>query len=142
MTLEDIVSGLRALKADDFADGMPDALYELTDAVKALQSPEAAIPDLFLLMERLYDCDLGSPGPIVHTLESLDYESELVASIRRRPTALTVWMVNRSLNSSLPPERRQFYLDLFAHVLKHPDADDVARDLANDFIEFQKTRSV
>ena len=39
------------------------------------------------VMERLPDVDLGSPGPLVHTLERLHgYENELMRSVRRQPS--------------------------------------------------------
>ena len=137
MTYEEVISGLRALEAKDFADYVPERLDQLTDAIMELPSPERAIPELFALMERLPDSDLGSPGPVVHTLERMNYAEELVASIHRRPTDLAIWMVNRILNTSLPPERRQFYLDLLASAAEHPDANESARYEARHFIEFQ-----
>lgn len=145
MTYEEVISGLRSLKAEDFeysAGGHsgPD-LDELTDALIELPAPEQAIPELFAVMERLPDADLGSPGPLVHTLERMDYTAELVASLRRRPTSLSVWMVNRILNSSLSPERRQFFLDLLASVTDHPEAGEAARDEAAHFIHYQSTRT-
>jgi hypothetical protein len=40
---------------------------------------------MFNVMERPPDADLGSPGPLVHTLERWrGYEPELVNSVRRR----------------------------------------------------------
>jgi hypothetical protein len=71
----------------------------------------------------------------------MNYVDELVASLRRRPTPLAIWMVNRVLNTALPPERRQFYLDLLASVAEHPEANESARYEAEHFIEFQKTGS-
>jgi len=65
MTYEEIVSGLRALNAEDFADYVPERFDELTDAVMELPEPECAVPELFAFMERLHDADLGSPGPLV-----------------------------------------------------------------------------
>lgn len=141
MTYEEVISGLRALKAEDFRDYVPEQLDQLTDALMELPSPERAIPELFAVMERLPDSDLGSPGSLVHTLEGMDYTEELVASIRRRPTSLAIWMVNRILNTALPPERRQFYLDLLGSVAEHPGANESARDDALHFIEFQTTGS-
>ncbi len=140
MTYEEIIAGLRALKAEDFENYVPEQLDQLTDAVRELPSPERVIPELFALMERLAGSDLGSPGPIVHTLERMDYNEELIASIRRRPTSLTVWMVNRILNSKIPPERRAFFLELLASVANDPNARESARENAAHFIEFQSTQ--
>jgi hypothetical protein len=137
MTYEEIISGLRALEEKDFGDYVPEQLHQLTDALMKLPSPERAIPELFAVMERFPDAELGSPGPLVHTLERMNYAEELVASVRRRPTPHTVWMINRILNTALPPERRQSYLELLASVEHHPTATDSARDQARDFLEFQ-----
>ena len=55
-------------------------------------------------MERLDGVELGTPGPLVHTLETLrgGYEMLLAESVRRKPTLLSVWMVNRILNVNPP----------------------------------------
>jgi hypothetical protein len=65
------------------------------------------------------------------------YESELIKSIRRRPTHLTVWMVNRILNATRAPEPRQVYLDLLRFAATHPAASDTAKHDAQHFIEHQ-----
>jgi hypothetical protein len=139
MTYEEVVSGFRALEEKDFGDNVPDQLYVLTEALMQLPSPERATSELFAVMERFPDAELGTPGPLVHTLERMDYAEELVASLRRRPSPHAVWMVNRILNTALPPERRQFYLDLLASVGRHPAATESARDQADHFLEFQST---
>lgn len=95
MTYEEVIAGLRALEEKDFTDYVPDQLYQFTEALMELPSPERAIPELFAVMERFPDAELGTPGPLVHTLERMDYAEELVASLRRRPTPHAVWMVNR-----------------------------------------------
>jgi hypothetical protein len=46
-------------------------LRELADATLLVPSPERVIPDLSEFIERLPDSDLGSPGPIVHTIEKM-----------------------------------------------------------------------
>jgi len=140
MTCDEIISGLRGLRDEDFGDYVPQKLYDITEAVPKLSSPELVVPELFAVMERFPDAELGTPGPLVHTLESLDYTRELVASIRRRPTPHGVWMVNRILNSDLAETDRQFYLDLLTSVTAHPHATESARDQAQSFIEFQASR--
>jgi truncated hemoglobin YjbI len=115
-------------------------LDQLTDAVMEMPSPERAIPELFALVKRLPHSDFGAPGPIVHTLERMDYTEELIASIRRRPTRLAVHMVNRILNARLSPERRKFFLELLAFAATHPNADESAQDAAEHYIEFQSTK--
>jgi hypothetical protein len=141
MTCEEVITGLRSLEAEHFEEEVPDYLHMLMGVLKELPSRERAIPEIFALMERLPDSDLGWPGPLGHALERMNYTDELVASIRRRPTVLAILMVNRILNTDLPPERRQFYLDLLASVDGHPEANAAAREQARQFIEVQKGRN-
>jgi hypothetical protein len=91
-------------------------------------------------MERLDDADLGTPGPLVHTLESWPgrYETLFMDSVKRKPLPLTVWMVNRILNAH-PPKSEQ-WLELLRRSQIHPLASastklDVAR-----FLEHQAKR--
>jgi hypothetical protein len=137
MTCDEVISGLRCLTDKDFGDNVPQKLYDLAEAVPKLSSPERVIPELFGVMERFPDAELGTPGPLVHTLECLDYVRELVASIRRRPSPHAVWMVNRILNTDLVEADRRFYLDLLESIAAHPDATESARDQARSFIELQ-----
>lgn len=143
MTYEEITSGLRALEVKDFAyDGSevngPERLEQLTDALLELPERQRAVPELFAAMERLAEADLGSPGPLVHTLAQLDYIEELIASVQRLPTVLSVCMVNRLLNTDLPTERRQFFMDLLLQAAKRPDATYGTREDAKHFIQLQK----
>jgi hypothetical protein len=90
-------------------------------------------------MERLDEADLGSPGPIVHTLEAWDgYRMPLTESLRRKPTPLTVWMANRVLNSD-PPDIPH-WLALLRNAASHPAASSQAQVDARDFLEYQTTR--
>lgn len=97
------------------------------------------MPALFDVMERMPDVEMGAPGPLVATLEQMRgrYESELAESIKRKPTALTVWMVNRILNGTRDQGQRQFYLDLLRFAAEHPEAPDSARHKARHFMEHQ-----
>jgi hypothetical protein len=147
LTYEQVISGLHSLEARDFdlnyidARGM-ERLAELTHALVVLPSPERAIPELSAVMERLPESDLGSPGPLVHTLEKLaGYEDKLVQSLRRRPTALSVWMVNRILNAELSDGGRKSYLALLEAAAEHPDATNTVRDDARNFLKFQSQKS-
>jgi hypothetical protein len=148
MTYEEVISGLRSLEARDFDYNNIDAcgwerLEELTVALMELPSPERAIPELFSVMERLPESDLGSPGPLVHTMEKLvgSYEEELAESVRRRPTELSVWMVNRILNGELSEARRQHYLALLEAAAIHPSANDTLRDVVRGFLDHQTQKS-
>ena len=145
---EEIIAGFRTLQAVDFEYGNDEArgwerLGELTDALKTLPDPERAIPEMFAVMERLPDADMGSPGPLVHTLEKLrGYEKELGLSVARCPSTLSVWMVNRILNSELTPADRRKYMALLEHAFVHPKATEGVRHDAQRFIEYQNGKTV
>ncbi|WP_051946958.1 hypothetical protein [Verrucomicrobium sp. BvORR106] len=146
-TFEQILEAFDALTYEDFDCIRRDSngigtLYALTEELMALPQPERAIRPMFELMERLPASDLGSPGPLVHTLEKMEgrYEAELVESIRRKPTPLSVWMVNRILNVTNKPRQREFYLDLLRLVIEHPEASETEQDQAERFIEHQANR--
>jgi hypothetical protein len=147
MKYDEIITGLRSLQAADFDWNDVDAsgwerLAELTDALMSVDNPEKFIPELFSVMERLPDSDLGSPGPLVHTLERLHgYENELVRSITRCPSVLSVWMVNRILNADLPDDVRRSYMVVLEKAATHPSALQSVREDARDFIEFQMRKT-
>jgi hypothetical protein len=144
---EQIISGFRALRNSDFDDMNVDArgrerLFELTDALMSVPAPEKAIPELFGVMERLPATDLGSPGPLVHTLERLHgYEGELVRSVRRQPSLLSVWMVNRILNTNLSDDARRSYIALLNEALAHPNVPETVREDIRSFIERQMRKT-
>jgi hypothetical protein len=149
MTYEEIIAGFRALQAGDFhymnvgARGW-ERLAELTDALMSAPGAEKAIPELFSVMERLPAADLGSPGPLVHTLERLNgYKEELVRSVHRQPSLLSVWMVNRILNTNLSDDARRSYIALLNEVWAHPNTPETVREDAQHFLELQmrKTQS-
>ncbi len=148
MTYEEIVAGFRALQESDFDEGNihargPERLAELTDALMSVPEPERAIPEIFTVMERLLDADLGSPGPLVHTLERWrgSYEVELARSVRRCPSMLSVWMVNRILNSNLSGETRRTYMSLLNEVATRANAPKDVKDSARHFIQVQMHRA-
>jgi hypothetical protein len=139
-----LVSELRSLTADDFdymkgATG-PERLYALCEEVEALSDPTVIFPEFFALIERLSDSELGTPGPLVHTMEkhSGHYEQLLTDSLKRKPTDLTVWMVNRILNGE--PADSAFWMDQLSIAAEHPSATPLAKDQALHFIEFQKKK--
>ncbi|MFG3604731.1 hypothetical protein [Micromonospora chersina] len=81
------------------ADG-PDRLQAICAELVERHDPERWTPLLYSLIERLDDADMGSPGPIVHSLETWSgYRPLLAESLRRKPTPLTLWMANRLLNT-------------------------------------------
>lgn len=140
--IESIVGGLRALSDYDFdhmnenARGI-ERLHELCDLTLLLTHPSQVFPEFFVLMERLCDSELGNPGPLVHTMERFEgmYEEHLEASIKRKPTLLSIWMANRILNGST--QEKEKWMGLLELASIHENATESARDQAFRFIKFQ-----
>ena len=139
--ISDITADLDRLSAKDFDLSFPDAdgaerLRDLCDELRAVDEVASVAAPAFALMERLPDAELGTPGPLVHELERrVGYESYLEASIRRRPTPLSVWMVNRIVNAGDPENR---WRDLLGVAAEHPLASEAAKADARDFLRHQE----
>ena len=144
-SLETIVQDLNALTAEEFDYRKPtdrglERLDAICDDVLSLSMPSAAFPEFFRLMERLSDSDLGSPGSLVHTMERYvgAYEDLLAESVSRKPTALTVWMVNRVLNGAT--KDRGKWMEILTIAADHPAASQVTREQARRFVTFQQSK--
>jgi hypothetical protein len=112
-------------------------LNELCDEMRKVNDPAACAPVMFRTMERLDGVDLGTPGSLVHTLEAWPggYEQMLAKSIRWKPTPLSVWMVNRILNASLPDA--ESWMALLRGVADNSAASHETKAEAKRFIEYQ-----
>ncbi|MFO0938293.1 MAG: hypothetical protein U0798_17445 [Gemmataceae bacterium] len=136
----EIAADFDALSSHDFdyanngARGW-ERLDELCDELQAVSNPVECVPVLLRTMERLDDVELGTPGPIVHTLENWrgKYEELLTQSVRRKPTPLSVWMVNRILNAG-PPDS-ETWMVLLRGVVENPAASAKAKAVAARFNE-------
>jgi hypothetical protein len=115
-------------------------LHEILDQLQALSSDlrSPVIPAILGLIERHPEAELGSPGPLVHELEAIPgYEPFLRHSVSRQPAALSIWMVNRLLNSKISTEARSSWMDVLRSVLTHPLASIGSKEAAGDFLEHQ-----
>ncbi|RYD65582.1 MAG: hypothetical protein EOP84_31810 [Verrucomicrobiaceae bacterium] len=140
-----IVEALRSLTAWNFdynnpAMNGPELLEQLTDRLLELPERQLGVPELFNIMERLPEAELGTPGPLVYTLEQLDYIEELIQSVQRVPTVLSVWMISRLLRSKLHADRRPFFLDLLAGVPRHDRATYATREDAKHFLRLYSSK--
>ena len=140
-SVDDLLSDLQAFApTDDGADNVH-RLNELLAGFAALPGCERVAPALFALLERHRQADFGTPGPLVHALESQPgYPELLAASLERQPTELTAWMANRLLNSKLSREDRAAWLQRLTAVTSHPRAAASVRDSAIRFLDFQASR--
>ena len=124
---------------DDYT--LEGALYELCELLKGETDSTEVVPHIFRFIEAPPSCDLGSPGPLVHFIESCQgYQAELIASVQRKPTPITAWMVNRVLNSNLSAERRVFFLSLLKSIVTNPEASGTTKGEAGGFLEFQSSK--
>jgi hypothetical protein len=140
--LQAILHELGRLTSADFEPdpmGM-DQLEQLARDIRTLARPVEAIPALLAVVERLRDTDLGSPGPIVHTIEAIGgYHDLLAESVARQPTPLSLWMINRILNSETDHAKRHRWISALetAATCEHLESAASARS----FLEHQRQRS-
>ena len=138
-SVSDIIAELGAFTAMDDENADVQRLDEITDGLASIDDASVALPALFGVLERHADCELGVPGPIVHTIEAIgDHTDELLASITRVPTTLSVWMVNRLLNFDLPHDLRKSLISTLTRVSIDDSVADNIRDSANESLEFQR----
>jgi hypothetical protein len=135
---DNMIASLGAFNAGPNDDHCVNDLYNITHGFDNLSDKARVIPAMFSVTERCATADLGTPGPLVHCLESLGYEAylpQLLDSVRRQPTYLTVWMVNRILNSDIPDKHRKQLLDLLESVVANPAASPTEVEQAKRFLE-------
>ena len=121
------------------ADSM-DLAYKLTDELSGLPDGLDAVDPILRLMEEHPTFDFGCPGPLadfVETFYQRGYEDRLCASIRRRPTPHTVWMLNRIINGAEGSVRSQ-YIAALDEVLARPDLDEATAAQAREFKELHQ----
>lgn len=140
-SVDDLLSALQAFEPDTDGGENVHRLNELLEGFAALPGCERVAPALFALMERHPGADFGSPGPLVHVLESqAGYAGLLARSLERQPTELTAWMANRMLNSKLSRDDRGAWLKRLTVVTSHPLAAKPVRESAIRFLDFQASR--
>ena len=124
---------------DDEADVL--AMDEVVLAIDRLPEPRQAVPLLFDWFEAHAGQDVGSPGAFVHFIEEkLDFFQLLLASLARKPTGITVWMVNRIANAATNAPEIQQWIDVLQAAIAHPLADEECRDDAQHFLQRQLQR--
>jgi hypothetical protein len=126
----------RLKEAPDGCDDYIDYLNEVLNGVIRLDDGAAVFLEAFLFFERNEDADLGMPGPLVQFLEQFypAYVEHLSASVMRKPTFHTVWMVNRILNSSVDDTDRSRFIALLEAASENPAASAVAKKIAMDLL--------
>ena len=138
MTTANIIDELNYLTIDSSEDyAQLDRLDELTALLPENHDGYLACEAMLEVLERHPKVEFGTPGQLVHTIESYSgqYEDLLLASLDRQPTFMTVWMLNRLINAATGAERNQLVANL--HRLRtHPRADEQAKAAVEEFYSF------
>lgn len=112
--------------------------YRLTEKWSAESDSYKAVEPILLFLEEHPDLDVGSPGPLVHFVEQFSgdkYEAKLLESLRRKPTAHTLWMLNRIINGVKNSDEKRPYVNAMSEAKDHPLANSIARQEASDFLD-------
>lgn len=116
-------------------------MYEICDHIKILDNPREILPHLFSWFEKFSTYDVGNPGPFVHLIEeSNDYHELLMDSIARKPTIVTLWMVNRLVNRTENSRDKDTWLQVLKDCVDNPLTDGDVRQSAIDFLTYQNTK--
>ena len=81
------------------------SLYAIVDPL-AGEDVRQAVPAMLSVFERFPGALLGSPGPLVHCIESTGMDSyvpALLDSFRKVPSRMALWMISRCLRSEPGP---------------------------------------
>ena len=125
---------LQALSSADFHSDSDDIVQDLAASGAGLESVRVVLE----FMEEHPDVEFGSPGPLVHFVEKFyraGYEDELLASLSRRPSMHTAWMLNRVINGVKNPDDRARLVDAMRAVGQHALANEQTREAAAHYLE-------
>ena len=89
---------------------------------------------LLFFMERHPLSVFGMPSAIVHYVEQFykkGYEDLLIASVIRRPTLHTVWMINRIKNAG---ENSDKYEKVLKDILERKDVEEEIKNAVKEFL--------
>jgi hypothetical protein len=139
MTDKQITNQLQSIaSADDFVTSSA----ELTEAWSTAGIGAECIGPVLQFMEEHPALEYGMPGPLVHFVEEYyrkGYEVRLIESVSRKPTMLTVWMLNRVINDTQEPKERQQLISTMRQAANNPKADHRTLDRINGFLDRLKS---
>ena len=134
MTAQEIIDQLQHISSpDDFAVRSA----ELTDAWSSAGAGLETVEPILRFMEEHPPIDFGMPGTLVHFVERFygkGYEEKLVESVRRKPTSVTVWMLNRVINGTKAFDVKQRLIATMGQARVNPPADQSALQMADRFL--------
>lgn len=115
---------------DDFEEIQEECLFQLEREDLGI----SAVEPLLIFMERHPLSDFGMPGAIVRYAEQFykkGYEDLLIASVTRRPTLHTVWMINRIKNAN---ENADKYEKVLNDILGRQDIEEEIKTSVKEFL--------
>jgi hypothetical protein len=115
--------------------------YDLTEAWLAAGVGVEAVEAVLRFMESHSSLDFGSPGPLVHFVERFNgerYLDTLRASLERKPTFHTAWMLNRVANVAATRGARTALIELMERAQRNPAASEEAVAALTRFLERQR----
>lgn len=118
------------IDCDDFEEVQEKCMLQIEKENLGISSVEP----LLLFMERHPLSDFGMPGAIVHYVEKFykkGYEDLLIASVIRRPTVHTVWMLNRIKNAG---ENSDQYEKILNDILEKQGIEDEIKNAVKEFV--------
>jgi hypothetical protein len=135
MTHQEITDQLdRIASANDF----PAQSAELTAAWFSAGIGIESVEPVLRFMERYPTINFGAPGPLVHFVERFyasGYEERLTESIYRKPTPLTIWMLNRIINATKLHDIKDRLIALMENARRNPLADQKSLEMIDRFLE-------
>jgi hypothetical protein len=134
MTSKAISEQLEAIAS---ADDVVSSTAELTEAWSAANVGVESVEPILRFMEEHPTLDYGMPGPLVHFIEEFylkGYEEKLIESVGRKPTMMTVWMLNRVLNGTEPAKRLPL-VQAMKQAATNPKTDKATLERVQGFLE-------
>ena len=139
--LEQFCSELKKLDPEG-SDGLVADLYDLVELIDEKDDISSVFETVFKFFEDYPDADVGNPGPLVHMMERRypNYMFALLNSVRNNPTYMSVFMLNRVLNSDLSSEKRENYLELLKAAAFGDSEDEIMKENAQELYQYQTER--
>lgn len=140
--INNIIEGLNGITEISNSDQLK-LLDNLVQNLADAEQPELAIESLLQIFERFPEEDgSGVFWSILHALESFaEYESFLLASLKRKPTEFTVIMANRIMNDGQLKIDGEYITSLLQSISDTSSNSKRIRELADRFIEYQKNKA-
>ena len=140
MNTQEVINELNSMAIDPDDFDAVEKINKLMDELEKNSDASLACEAMINLLEKHPEFEFGTPGEPVHSIEehSGHYEELLYQSLERKPTDMTVWMLNRIINAEKDEEAKKDQLKIMRKCAKHPQADKMAKDSAMEYLKYQK----